>query len=116
MNNGPVQDRSCTDVLFCLVFIIFLAGMAAVTGYGMLYGWILLLWQQVKKNNFLFFIIVGYGDFTPLTDFGKIFCIISCLFGIFLLSMLVAVITLMITLDDDETKVNFFLLFLFHGL
>ena len=38
MNNGPVQDRSCTDVLFCLVFIIFLAGMAAVTGYGMLYG------------------------------------------------------------------------------
>ena len=38
MENGPVQDRSCTDVLFCLVFIIFIAGMAAVTGYGMLYG------------------------------------------------------------------------------
>jgi choline transporter-like protein 2/4/5 len=38
MENGPVQDRSCTDVLFCLVFIIFIAGMAAVTGYVMLYG------------------------------------------------------------------------------
>lgn len=47
---------------------------------------------------------MGYGDYTPQTNFGKIFCIISCLFGIFLLSMFVAVITLLILLDTDEYR------------
>lgn len=51
--------------------------------------------------------IVGYGDYTPQTNFGKAFCIISCVFGIFLLSMIVAVITLFVLLDDVEIKVNY---------
>ena len=59
----------------------------------------------INKLILLKFNLVGYGDMTPLTDLGKFFCVISCIFGIFLLSMLVAVITLMITLDDDELMV-----------
>jgi hypothetical protein len=47
---------------------------------------------------------VGYGDYTPKTNFGKLFCVISCLFGIFLLSMFVAVITLLTLLDNDEYR------------
>jgi len=38
MANGPVQDRSCTDILCCLVFLAFLTGMVGCAGYGYLYG------------------------------------------------------------------------------
>jgi choline transporter-like protein 2/4/5 len=38
MANGPVQDRACTDILCCLIFVIFLIGMGGVTGYGLIFG------------------------------------------------------------------------------
>ena len=38
MNNGPVEDRSCTDVICCLVFLAFLVGLVGVSGYGLVYG------------------------------------------------------------------------------
>mgnify|MGYP007089933915 CR=1 FL=1 len=38
MANGPVPDRSCTDILCCLIFIAFLVGMIGTSGYGYLYG------------------------------------------------------------------------------
>jgi choline transporter-like protein 2/4/5 len=38
MENGPVPDRGCTDILCCLVFICFLVGMGGVTAYGLLQG------------------------------------------------------------------------------
>ena len=38
MANGPVADRSCTDVLCCLIFLAFLTGMVGTAGYGYLYG------------------------------------------------------------------------------
>ena len=38
MGNGPVQDRSCTDILCCLVFVAFIVGMVGTSGYGFLYG------------------------------------------------------------------------------
>lgn len=50
---------------------------------------------------------IGYGDYYPLTNFGKLFCVISCIFGIFILSMLVAVITLSVFLDPEEHRAYF---------
>jgi len=38
MANGPVSDRSCTDILCCLIFIAFLVGMVGTGGYGYMYG------------------------------------------------------------------------------
>jgi choline transporter-like protein 2/4/5 len=33
-----VQDRGCTDILCCFVFLAFLVGMVATSFYGFLYG------------------------------------------------------------------------------
>lgn len=38
MANGPVSDRSCTDIFCCLIFLAFLAGMAATAAYGFAKG------------------------------------------------------------------------------
>jgi hypothetical protein len=38
MKNGPLENRSCTDVLCCLVFIAFMAGMVGCVGYGFANG------------------------------------------------------------------------------
>ena len=38
LNNGPIMNRRCTDVFFCLFFIVFLCGMGAAFGYGFAYG------------------------------------------------------------------------------
>ena len=40
LNNGPTSDekRGCTDILCCLVFLVFIVGCAIVTGWGFKYG------------------------------------------------------------------------------
>ena len=40
MDNGPMSDdqRECTDLICCLVFLAFLVGMVGVSGYGIVYG------------------------------------------------------------------------------
>ena len=38
LQNGPVMDRGCTDIICCLVFVAFLVGMVGCAGYGSLYG------------------------------------------------------------------------------
>jgi len=38
LSAGPVMDRSCTDILCCLVFIVFIVGMVGCAGYGYKYG------------------------------------------------------------------------------
>jgi hypothetical protein len=62
------------------------------------------MWLQCQQVSFLLTPIVGFGDIVPTTNFGKVFCILSCLFGIFLLSMLVAVVSLYIRLEEDNTE------------
>ena len=47
---------------------------------------------------------VGYGDYAPKTIFGKLFSIITCLMGNFLLSMLVAVLSIHVYFNNDELK------------
>jgi len=34
MKNGPLENRSCTDILCCLIFIVFLVAMGACVAYG----------------------------------------------------------------------------------
>uniref|UniRef100_A0A1W7RAS8 Choline transporter-like protein n=1 Tax=Hadrurus spadix TaxID=141984 RepID=A0A1W7RAS8_9SCOR len=36
--SGPIKNRSCTDVLCLLIFVIFLIGWAVLAGYGFKYG------------------------------------------------------------------------------
>ena len=38
LKNGPPQNRSCTDICCCLIFLVFLVGMGAVFGYGVYKG------------------------------------------------------------------------------
>ena len=38
LSNGPVEDRSCTDILCCLIFVAFIVGMVGTSGYGFMYG------------------------------------------------------------------------------
>lgn len=32
LRNGPIADRSCTDIICCLLFFVFLLAMFAVAG------------------------------------------------------------------------------------
>lgn len=34
VSNGPLEERSCTDVLFCLIFIAFLVGLGVISAFG----------------------------------------------------------------------------------
>ena len=36
--NGPVRNRSCTDVICCVIFLVFLAGMGVVAYFAFAYG------------------------------------------------------------------------------
>ena len=38
LKNGPPQNRSTTDILCCLIFIVFMIGMGAVFVYGVMHG------------------------------------------------------------------------------
>lgn len=54
MQNGPVMDRNCTDVLCCLIFIAFLVAMGALGAYGFAKGNPLLLltpWDADGKKT-----------------------------------------------------------------
>ena len=61
------------------------------------------LWNTIWLN-FITMSTVGYGDYAPKTIFGKIFSIITCLMGNFLLSMLVAVLSIHVYFNNDELK------------
>ena len=61
------------------------------------------LWNTIWLN-FITMSTVGYGDYAPKTIFGKLFSIITCLMGNFLLSMLVAVLSIHVYFNSDELK------------
>jgi hypothetical protein len=35
VKDGPLDQRSCTDVLFCLIFLAFLGGVGIVSAFGL---------------------------------------------------------------------------------
>jgi hypothetical protein len=38
LENGPTQDRGCTDIICCLIFILFMAGWIFIFAYGVSKG------------------------------------------------------------------------------
>ncbi|XP_050412083.2 choline transporter-like protein 2 isoform X1 [Patella vulgata] len=56
--NGPIKNRSCTDVICCIVFVVFILGLAVVAYFGYAYGDPkLLLYPQDSDGN-----LCGYGN------------------------------------------------------
>ncbi|KAK3576036.1 hypothetical protein CHS0354_005192 [Potamilus streckersoni] len=75
---GPIKNRSCTDVLCCLIFIIFVLGLGVVGYFGFTYGDPRLLLYPVNsekelcgfgkyrtKPNLFFFDLVTCGRMGP---------------------------------------------------
>lgn len=55
------------------------------------------------------FTTVGYGDFYPHTLFGQITCIIIAIWGTFVTSLLIMVVTNLFAFSQDEQKAVFFI-------
>ncbi|XP_061169654.1 choline transporter-like protein 2 isoform X3 [Saccostrea echinata] len=59
-NPGPIKNRSCTDIICCLLFVIFIVGLVVVAYFAFKYGDPRLLVYPVNSNNE----ICGYGKQT----------------------------------------------------
>jgi len=55
------------------------------------------------------FTTVGYGDFYPHTLFGQITCIIIAIWGTFVTSLLIMVVTNLFAFSAEEQKAVFFI-------
>lgn len=47
---------------------------------------------------------VGYGDIYPITPGGRIFTIIACIIGTFVVSLIISQLTSLIKLERDQEK------------
>jgi potassium intermediate/small conductance calcium-activated channel subfamily N protein 2 len=52
---------------------------------------------------------VGYGDYFPKTDLGRVMGIIICFWGVFIVSVFVVTLTNMLAFDKNEERTYFFL-------
>ena len=60
LSNGPIQTRKCTDVLFCILFLVFVVGMIGASFYGWTKGdprLLLLGWDSDQQG-------CGYSEST----------------------------------------------------
>lgn len=64
--NGPIEKRSCRDVLCCLLFIAFMAGMIAVGAYGIKSGHPTLLARGYDFDGKMCGISSGYEEYNYL--------------------------------------------------
>lgn len=93
LKKGPVQNRSCTDLICCCVFIIFLIGLAGTCSYGFVHGdpyLLLTSWdydrngcgynETTKDYPYLYFPAPDISNFTsdPLSAFKYSTCVKSC--------------------------------------
>lgn len=45
---------------------------------------------------------VGYGDIYPITHLGRLTTVLACIWGMFIMSMIIVALTNIITLNKDE--------------
>jgi hypothetical protein len=64
--NGPMENRSCTDVLCCLFFIAFLGGMIAIAGYSISKGDPNLIGRGYDRAGKICGVDDGYTDYPYL--------------------------------------------------
>jgi len=64
--NGPMQKRGCTDILCCLLFIAFLAGMVAVAAYSLSKGNPNLIGRGYDQDGKICGYTPGYEDYALL--------------------------------------------------
>ena len=63
LEDGPCKERKCTDVLFYLIYVIFLGAMAGCTFYGIKYGKPAMLFAPIdgdgKQTQFSLNVSIG---------------------------------------------------------
>jgi len=64
--NGPLENRSCRDVLCCLLFIAFMGGMVAVAAYGIHNGNPTILARGYDYDGNMCGVDKGYEDYKYL--------------------------------------------------
>ena len=81
---GPVQDRSCTDLLCLIVFTVTFVGLFGVAIYGFQYGQPTLLYTPMDPDGTFIFIYVYFFFYIHLLVLFSIFFffIIECVFHI----------------------------------
>ena len=104
-----IKERPFSSVIFLMVLTIF------IFGYGLRNSEISFInkipekyfqdWTEIS-NGFWFMttniLLIGYGDFYPTTQLGRIIAFVSCLWGILLESLLVSAIVNLIKLEPKE--------------
>lgn len=55
--------------------------------------------------TFITMLTIGYGDFSPLTKLGKIICVLSGLWGVFISSMIIVCLHGLLDLSNDQFNV-----------
>lgn len=63
------------------------------------------IWNSIWCT-FITIMTIGYGDFYPVTSFGRIIMVVSVLGGLVLLSTLVSTLNSVLNMDDDELAVT----------
>ena len=66
LGNGPFSQRRCTDMLCCLVFLVFIAGMGVCTVFGYSHGDPNKLTSPIDGDRNICGVTEGYQDYPYL--------------------------------------------------
>ena len=54
---------------------------------------------------------VGYGDFVPNENYGRFICVIACILGLLLVSVIVVSLAIISEFSDEEKKAYLFYIY-----
>ncbi len=91
---GLLKDRDTRGVVYVVIALL----AAGATFYHFVEGW---RWLNSLYFSVITLTTVGYGDFSPKTDAGKIFTMIYILAG---LGVLAGFISLLATKQQDSSR------------
>ena len=102
---SDLKDRPFFTISIVITFLVVVFGIATMQSeksYEGKYGQI----DQLTNAEWLIVITmttVGYGDLYPTTHFGRFFCLLACITGMFLVSAMVVAMNLASELDKDQS-------------